>query len=103
METVGRQGPSLFGSDLEDLQQAFRSFSTRNQFGRVSRLFFSDFLARTVRSLVDRELSNHVGQSHGLSNVEQSSEFMSALDLHTRQASRIVEDFAAGWYSKNNW
>ena len=102
METVGQQGPSLFGSALEDLQHAFQSVSTRDQFGRLSRLFFSDFLARTIRSLVDRELSHHVGQSYGIANVEQCSAFMSALDLHTRQAALIVEEFASGWYSKNN-
>ena len=28
---------------------------------------------------------------------------MNALELHTRQASRIMEDFASGWYSLHNW
>jgi hypothetical protein len=28
---------------------------------------------------------------------------MSALDLYARQSSRIMEDFAAAWYSKRNW
>jgi hypothetical protein len=103
METAGQQGRSLFGSDVEDLQDAFRAYSTRDQFAQLSRIFFADFLSRTIRSLVDRELSKYVGPSHEIANVQQSAAFMEALDLHTRQASRIVEDFSSGWYSKHNW
>ncbi len=103
METVGQQGPSLFGSDVDDLRSAFSAHSSRDQFGHISRLFFADLFARTVRSLVDRELSHHVGEGHGISNIHQSAQFMQALDLYTRQASRIMEDFASGWYSKHNW
>jgi hypothetical protein len=103
MDTIGQQGHSLFSSSLEDLRDAFRSHSTQNQFGRLTRLFFADFLSRTVRALVDRELSHHVGPSHQIASVEQSTEFMNALDLYARQSSRIMEDFAAAWYSKRNW
>ncbi|MCH8804495.1 MAG: DUF1501 domain-containing protein [Planctomycetes bacterium] len=102
-ETVGQQGPTLFGSSMDDVQQAFRAYSTRAQFGVLAHRFFADFTARCLRSFVDRELSNHVGPGHALSNVEQSGDFLKALDTHTRQAARIVEDFAGGWYSKHNW
>lgn len=102
-ETVGQHGPGLFGSTVDDLQQAFRAHSTRDQFGHLSKRFFGDFLARTLRSLVDRELSQHVGPGRGIAGVAQSALFVEALDLHTRQTARIMEDFAAGWYSKQNW
>ena len=32
-----------------------------------------------------------------------SAEFNAALDLHCRQASKIVEEFAGSWFSKTNW
>jgi hypothetical protein len=32
-----------------------------------------------------------------------SLEFTQALDTFARQSARIIEDFAAGWYSKHNW
>jgi hypothetical protein len=102
-ETVGQQGSSLFGSSLEDLQRACRAYSTRNQFGILARRFFGDFLARTLRYFVDKEVSNHVGPGHGLSDVGESRQFSEALDLYARQSARIMEDFAAGWYSKHNW
>ena len=102
-DTVAQQGPSFFGSSLDDLQNAFRAYSTQAQFGRLAHRFFGDFFARLLNSYVNRELSNHVGTSPGLSNLNQSRQFLEALDLHARQSSRIVEDFAGGWYSRHNW
>ncbi|MDA1128804.1 MAG: hypothetical protein O2913_08905 [Chloroflexi bacterium] len=102
-DTVGQQGASLFGSPLEDLQSSFREYSTQAQFGRLSHRFFGNFFARVLRSYVDRELGNHVGTSPGLSNLNQSRQFLDALDLHASQSARIVEDFAGGWYSRHNW
>ena len=52
---------------------------------------------------MDRELPNHVGVSAGLSGVAEGVEFKEALDLYARQSARILEEFAAGWYSKHNW
>jgi hypothetical protein len=102
-ETVGQHGPSLFGSSVDDLRQACRAYSIRAQFGVLARRFFGDFLSRTLRYFVDKEVSNHVGAGHGLADVGQSRQFSEALDLYARQSARIMEDFAAGWYSKHNW
>jgi hypothetical protein len=102
-ETVGEQGRSLFGSSAEDVQRGFRTYSTKAEFGVLAHRFFADFMARTLRSFVDRELSNRVQAGAAISGVAQSGDFMDALDRHTRQAARIVEEFAGGWYSKHNW
>ena len=102
-ETAGEQGPSLFGNSLEDLQLAFRAHSTRHQFGALSRRFFGDFLSRLLRSTIERELSHHVTLGSPLASVGDSLKFTQALDIYARQSARIVEDFAAGWYSKQNW
>jgi hypothetical protein len=102
-ETVGHHGRSLFGSSLEDLQHAFYAHSTPSRFGELSRRFFGDYLARTLRFLVEKELSNNVGAAHGLTQIAESARFSGALDVYTRESARIVEDFAGGWYSKHNW
>lgn len=102
-ETVGQEGPSLFGSTTDDLQRAFRVYSTRDRFGQVAHRFFADFMSRTMRAFVDRELSNHVGTGKKMSSIDESREFMEALDTYTRQSARIVREFASGWYSKHNW
>lgn len=102
-ETVGESTPSLFGSSVEDLRRSCRAYSKRNQFGILSRRFFADFLARTLRYFVSKELSNHIGSGLGLEDVHNSSDFTKSLDLYARQSARIVEEFASGWYSKHNW
>jgi hypothetical protein len=99
--TVGRQGPSLFASSVEDLQRSFRAYSTKDRFGELARRFFADFLSRSMRSWVDRELSNRLG--HSTAAAADSQTFLRALETHTWQAARIVEDFAGGWYSKRNF
>ncbi len=102
-ETVGQQGPSLFGTTLSDLQAAFRTYSTREHFAQLSQRFFGDFLARTLRSYVDREIPNLVGASPGLRTVGDSREAIEAIDRHARETAFILRDFAGGWYSKNQW
>lgn len=102
-ETVGLHGRSLFGSSMDDVQRAFRDHSTQKGFGDLARRFFGDFLSRTLRSFVDRELSNNVGSGHTLTGIDTSQEFSAALDLYARQSARIVEEFASGWYVKRNW
>jgi hypothetical protein len=102
-ETIGVYGRSLFGSSVEDIQHAFYAHSSPTRFGELARSFFGDYLSRTLRFLIEKELSNHVGADHGLTGIEASSAFTTALDLHARQSARIVEDFAAGWYGKHNW
>jgi hypothetical protein len=102
-ETIAEQAPSFFSSSVQDLQNAVRQRSTRANFGNLARRFFGDFLARTLRSFIDRELANHVGPSHRLADAEQAAEFSRALDTHARESARIVERFAGDWYSKHNW
>jgi hypothetical protein len=103
LETVGSEGRSLFGSSVEDLERAFRRHSSAAQFGELTRRFFGDFYARTLRFYVERELSNSVGTGGVLATVASADEFATALDRHARQSAAIVETFAAGWYSKRSW
>ncbi len=102
-ETVGVRGRSLFGSSIEDLQEAFRAHSSPGRFGELARRFFGDYFARTLSYFLEHELSNQVGAGHQLRTIDDSQEFVKALDVYTRESSRIVEEFAAGWYSKHNW
>jgi hypothetical protein len=103
VQTVGTEGRSLLGSAVEDLERAFRRHSTAAQFGELSQRFFADFMARTLRYYVDRELPHAVGKTPVLASIGASSDFTKALDLHTYQSARIVETFAADWFSKHHF
>jgi len=102
-ETAGQQGATLFGSSLSDLQLTLRTYSTRERFGDLAQRFFGDFLARTLRSYVDRELPNLVGVSSSLRTVVDSAEAVQAIDQHARESALILREYAASWYSKHNW
>ena len=50
---------------------------------------------------LSRELSKHIGAGERFRDDAARSQFDDALDRHCREASRIVEAFAGGWYGKN--
>ncbi len=108
-ETLTRLGTlktaSLFGTTAADVQQAFKGFSTTKQFSTLAREFFAHLSKKYLTYFLSRELSNYVdGKSDSrFLNIDKHAEFNEALDLHCRQASRIVEEFSGGWFSKANF
>ena len=101
--TLGARTQTLFGSSPEDVRVALAGLATTRQFGRLARSFVANFARRFLTFYLSRELPNHVGGNRRFANSSEQAEFDKALDLHCRQASRIVEDFAGGWFSKTNW
>jgi hypothetical protein len=95
--------PSLFGIALTDTQQAFKTFSTSKQFSSLAREFFARLTRKYLTYSLSRELSNYVGGDGRFASIDQHAEFNTALDLHCRQASRIIEEFSGGWFSEANF
>jgi len=94
---------SLFGSTPEDVRSELAALGTKTEFSGLARDFFSNLTRRYLDFFLSRELSNHVGGNRRFANTDAHSAFNKALDLHCQQASKIVEDFAGGWFSKANW
>jgi hypothetical protein len=97
------QSRSLFGTSFEDIQAACRAISTQRRFGEVAKDFFSLFTNRSLQYLTDKEVSNYIGPEKPFASPESVLEFQEALQRYCTETSKIVEDFAAGWFSKNNW
>lgn len=102
-ETIGQQCHSLFGVTLEDIRLACRKYSNPNLFAKLSRIYFSKVLNRTLQFFVSKESPNNVGSGRKFEDITELSEFNSALEVYCYQSAKIVEDFAHGWYSKRNW
>lgn len=102
-ETLIQHSGTLFGNNVDNLKMALEAHSRPDQFAKLSRKFFAEFFARTICSLVDRELSYHVGRDRPLRTSADSAAFMDALNIYSRESARIMETFAAVWYSKHNW
>lgn len=97
---AGRELPSLFEPTAGDVQQAFAKLGTSARFSVLTRDFFSRLTSRSLSYFLSRELSKHVGPNKRFAAISEHSNFNAALDLHCREASRIIKEFSGGWYGK---
>jgi hypothetical protein len=98
---VGRDLPSLFGPGPDEVQRAIGRFASGDRFSALAREFFSRLTQRSLDYYLSRELNQHVGAGERFDDDSMRNRFNGALDQHCREASRIVEAFAGGWYGKN--
>ncbi len=92
--------PSLFGPSPEDVQREIGRLSSGQQFAVLAQEFFARLTQRMLQYYLSRELANHIGSGKRFENDGERTEFDSALNLHCREVSRIVREFAGGWYGK---
>jgi hypothetical protein len=102
-KAVHDRANTLFGTSLMDVQAALRATSTPREFARLSREFFGTFLAGFIEFVVSKESSRHVGWTRGFRDPSALSTFQESLSRYCYEATRILEDFSGGWYSKHNW
>lgn len=102
-KVIGSRTQSLFGATAGDVKEAFSSLATNRQFSTFARDFFSRLTNKCLDYFVSRAVSYHVGEGRRFRTLAQQGEFVSALETHCREASRIVEEFSGGWFSKTNW
>ncbi len=100
---IGERTQSLFGTTAEDVQRELGRLATNRQFSIFSREFFGRLTERCLDYFLSRALTHHVGEDKRFATLNQQSEFTSALGVHCNEASKIVEEFAGGWFSKTNW
>jgi hypothetical protein len=101
MALVGLNLPSLFGPSPEEVQRAIGRFAGGDRFSTLAREFFARLTQRSLDYYLSRELNKHIGPGERFRDDAARSEFNDALGVHCREASRIVEAFAGGWYGKN--
>jgi hypothetical protein len=99
----GREVHELFGASAESTKAAMSGFATVKQFAVLARDFFARLTRRHLGYYLSRELSNHVGASCRFPSVREHRSFEQALDLHCREATRIIEEYSGEWLSKHNF
>jgi hypothetical protein len=97
---AGRELPGLIGASTGDVQRALAKLGTSDCFSVVARDFFSRLTSRSLGYFLSRELSKHVGPDKRFRSISEHSEFKDALELHCREASRILKEFSSDWYGK---
>lgn len=102
-EVIGGRVKSLFGTTSEDVQQAFANLGTNKQFSTFAKQFFGRFTNKCLSYFLSKEMAHHVGEGERFRNLAEYSDFSQAMETHCKEASRIVEEFSGGWFSKKKW
>lgn len=100
---VGERTQSLFGTSVDDVQRELGRLATNRQFSVFTRQFFARLTERYLDYFLSRTAIDHVGEGKRFATLAQQAEFSKALGLHCQEASKIVEVFSGGWFSKTNW
>lgn len=78
-------------------------FAGRESFGRLAREFLATLTIKHLDYYLSRKVPDLVGTAGGFNGIVDHGRFNEALELHCREASKIVEDFAGTWFSKTNY
>jgi hypothetical protein len=100
---VEPQLPSLFEPHPGEVRHALGRLASGERFAELSRAFFGHLMRRSLDCYLSRELANHIGQGNRFATDGDRRSFDAALATHCIEASRIVRDFAGGWYGKTVW
>jgi len=98
---VGSEARDLFGASTLTLKSALAGLATPRQFSVLARDYVARLVRRHINYFLSRTISAHVGSGRRFRSVREHSAFEQALDLHCRQATRIIREFSGEWYSKH--
>jgi hypothetical protein len=102
---AGREASDLFGPTYaaDATRTALGALGTMTQFSVLARDFFARLTRRCLDYFLSRELPNHVGLTARFHSLAEHRDFEQAIDQHCHEATRIIRDFAAEWFSKSNY
>ena len=95
--------PSLFDPQPAEVRSALGKFAGGQMFGELARDFFARLTYKSLDYYLSRELANHTGHGARFATDADRVEFEQALFQHSFEASRIVREYAGGWYGKTVW
>jgi hypothetical protein len=98
---AGSEIRDLFGTTSESVKSALAGLATVKQYSVLARDYISRLARRHLNYFLSRALSVHVGTGQRFSSVREHRSFEEALDLHCREATRIIKEFSGEWFSKH--
>lgn len=93
----------LFPNDKDTLRAALSKLGKQKEFGDLARSFFDRLTNESLQYFLSKTLSTQVGEGMRFATMNQKAQFDHALSTHTREASMIVRDFSAEWFSKHRY
>jgi len=103
VEHISPKLPSLFAPDASDVQAALASLGKKREFGELSRTFFAKLTNDSMNYFLTKTLATHLGEGQRFTTMNEVGQFEKALTTHCKEASLIVEQFSADWFSKHKY
>lgn len=97
------QQQSFFNMQLDDTQRAISEFRKPNEFGQLSREFYSRLTNECMNYFLSQTLATNLGEGQRFPTTNQMAQFEQALSTHCHEASAIVEQFSNEWFSKHRY
>jgi len=97
---IGDALPGLFDATAADVQAAARRLSWSRGIADLTRGFFGRLVADSLSYWLDRTLALQVGRDQRFADASARSAFDEALAQYASEATRIIQEFAGGWYGK---
>lgn len=103
VEHISPKLPSLFAPDASDVQAALASLGKKREFGELSRTFFAKLTNDSMNYFLTKTLATHLGEGQRFTTMNEVGQFEKALTTHCKEASLIVEQYSADWFSKHKY
>lgn len=91
----------LFQVTSDDVKQVLGEFHKQKEFSLLSRDFFAKLTNECMDYFLSQTLSSQVGTGQRFTSMNEKAQFDEALTTHCREASKIVEEYSGGWFSKH--
>ena len=102
-EHISPKLPSLFTPEPGDVRAALASLGKKREFGELSRTFFAKLTYKSMDYFLSKTLATHLGEGQRFATMNEKGQFEKALNIHCKEASLIVEQFSADWFSKHKY
>ena len=97
------QLPTLLATTGEDVHAAIHNLRKQKAFGELARGFFANMTNAYMGYFLSKTLSTHIGEGQRFATTNQVALFEAAMKTHCEEASVIVGDFSAKWFSKHRF
>lgn len=103
VEHVQKHLLPLLPPSRQDVLTAFKELSKEKHFGAVARQVCAKLTDATLNYFLSKTLATQIGEGQRFTTTNQVTEFEGGMRRHCQEASAIMEEFAAKWFSKRRF
>lgn len=93
----------LFAPTSEQVAGAMKDLGKKKEFGDLARNFMAKLTNEALGFFLSKTLGTQVGAGQRYATMNQMGQFEAAMKTHCEEASVIVQEFGADWFSKHRY